>query len=164
MNLHTSVRAFAITCTGLATGVFLGHWRGVSIAMSQLEPTSFVHLQQIIHVHFVPMMPILLFGAAVASLAWSLSLRNYRKDATFWLVTGSAMAMAIVLGLTLVVNVPINRELMTWNAEMPPANFAVTWARWELSHSVRTVLAIAAFVSQAMALSLAGSRSAVTAA
>jgi uncharacterized membrane protein len=106
----------------------------------------------------------LLFGAALASLAWALTLRKRRNDAILWLVVGSAILMTLALGLTLVVNVPINKELMTWSQETPPADLAETWMKWEFSHSIRTLMAIAAFVCQAIALSLATSRNTETAA
>lgn len=156
----TTTRAFATTCTGLAAGVLLGHWRGVSAAVPQLEPASFIQLQQVIHVQFVPMMPILLFGATTGAIAWAFMLRHRRSSAVFWLVAASAAAMAVVLGMTLLVNVPINRELMTWRADAPPGNLALTWSRWEASHSLRTVLALAAFVLQMVGLSTEASRKA----
>lgn len=161
MNASTLVRVIAIGCTGLAAGVFLGHWRGVSIATPQLDPSSFIQLQQSIHVHFVPMMPILLFGAAGASIAWALILRT-QKGAGFWLVAGTAVAMTTVLGLTLGINVPINRQLMTWNAQMPPADLMQLWRPWEVSHAIRTLLALAAFATQAFVVSLTAAARAPT--
>lgn len=155
MHVASLVRAIAITCTGLAAGVFLGHWRGVSIATPQLDPSSFIQLQQVIHVHFVPMMPILLFGAAAASIVWALLLRKSQEETGFWLVTGTAVSMTVVLGLTLAINVPINQLLMTWDAERPPADLMRLWRPWEVSHAIRTVLALVAFATQALVVSLA---------
>ncbi len=147
-------RSLAILCTGLAAGVFLGHWRGISVAMPDLDLSSFVQLQQIVHVHFVPLMPILLFGAAVTSIIWAFFLRKSRKKAGFRLVFGSAVAMTLVLLLTLIINVPINNNLMTWSIETPPPDLMKLWRPWEISHSIRTLLALAAFACQSLALSI----------
>jgi hypothetical protein len=57
----------ALVCTGLAAGIFLGHRAGVSRAVSELSPSSFVQLQQIIHKTFARMMPVLIIGAVLGS-------------------------------------------------------------------------------------------------
>lgn len=153
VNTLATVRVIAIVCTGLAAGVFLGHRMGVSLAMPELGPTSFVQLQQIIHVHFARMMPILMIGAAGAALIWAILLRGHWRAIEFWLVSGASLAMTCVLVLTLAINVPINGQLMTWNIATPPANLMELWRPWEKVHSIRTVLTIAAFVSEVVALS-----------
>jgi hypothetical protein len=52
------------------------------------------------------------------------------------------------------VNVPINDQLMTWSMESPPANVRELWAPWERVHTIRTVLAIGAFILEAAALGI----------
>jgi uncharacterized membrane protein len=151
MNWRAWVGLVAIVCTGLAAGVFLGHQTGVSRAAPQLDPSSFVQLQQIIHTHFVPMMPLLLFGAAGTSTVWAISLRARRDTPARWLVSAAAVAMVVVLVLTLWVNVPINRELMTWSVQSPPADLAAAWQPWQDAHVIRTPLALVAFVLLALA-------------
>lgn len=76
MNPLAVVRVISIVCTGLVAGIFLGHRAGVSFAMPELSPSSFVQLQQIIHVHFVRMMPILTISAVGASIVWTILLRS----------------------------------------------------------------------------------------
>jgi uncharacterized membrane protein len=153
MHWRALVRMISILCTGLAAGILLGHARGVSLAAPQLNSSSFVQLQQIIHVHFVPMMPILLAGSACASIMWAILLRDHWRGVEFWLVSVAAIAMVAALALTLVVNVPINEQLMAWSVQTPPANLRELWQPWQDAHSVRTVLAVAAFGSLALASS-----------
>jgi uncharacterized membrane protein len=62
--------------------------------------------------------------------------------------------MICVLAMTLAVNIPINKRLMTWNAAQPPADLSTAWAPWERIHSIRTVLAIVAFAAEVIALSI----------
>ena len=147
------VRIISIVGTGLAAGVFLGHRMGVSLARPELSPSSFVQLQQIIHVHFVRMMPVLMIAAVGASILWTILLRARWRAVEFWLVSGAAMAMVCVFVLTRAVNVPINDQLMTWSIAAPPANLMGLWGPWEVVHSIRTVLAIAAFAVEVVALS-----------
>lgn len=153
MRALTPTRAIAVVCTGLAAGVLLGHRMGVSFAMPELSPSSFIQLQQIIHSHFARMMPILMLGAVGASVAWATLLRARWREVEFWLVALAAMALTGAVVLTLVVNVPINDQLMRWSSESPPARLMELWRPWETAHSLRTALAIAAFTAEVVALS-----------
>ncbi len=55
--------------------------------------------------------------------------------------------------MTRAINVPVNRQLMTWNAAAPPADVWEIWKRWEAVHTVRTILFVAAFALETVALS-----------
>jgi uncharacterized membrane protein len=147
------VRAVATVCTGLAAGIFLGHRRGVSLATRSLAPSSFLQLQQIIHLHFVRMMPPLMLSAAAGSVTWAILLRDEWRAPRFWLVSAAALGMLSAVVMTRAVNVPINNRLMTWKVEAPPADLMQQWAPWERVHSVRTALATTALVLQVVALS-----------
>ena len=148
------VRIVALTCTGLAAGIFLGHRAGVSRAMPVLNPSSFIQLQQIIHKIFGRMMPVLILGSLVGSVVWVVLLRSRWRTDEFWLVSGASSAMMCILAMTLAVNVPINKRLMTWNAAEPPTDLSTVWAPWEKIHSIRTVLAIVAFAAEVVAMSI----------
>jgi uncharacterized membrane protein len=147
------VRVIATVCTGLAAGIFLGHRRGVSLATRSLAPSSFLQLQQIIHVHFVRMMPLLTLAAAAGSVIWAILLRNEWRAPRFWLVSAAALGVLSTVVMTRAVNVPINNRLMKWKIEAPPADLMQQWAPWERVHTVRTFLATIAFVLQVIALS-----------
>ncbi len=157
MTTLAIVQGIAVFTTGLAAGIFLGHRMGVSVAMPHLSPSSFVQLQQVIHRHFARMMPPLILTAVGTSVAWTALLAGHRPSAEFWLSACAAVAMACVAALTRVVNIPINRRLMTWSIEAPPADLIMAWTPWERVHSVRTVLALAAFAMQVIGLSGAAS-------
>ncbi|MDQ2991102.1 MAG: DUF1772 domain-containing protein, partial [Pseudomonadota bacterium] len=115
MSILAIVQIIAIGCTGLTAGIFLGHRAGVSFAMPRLRPSGFIQLQQLIHVHFQRMMPILTIAATGASLTWAILLRARWTMAEFWLVAVATIAMVCVVVMTRVVNIPINARLMTWS-------------------------------------------------
>jgi hypothetical protein len=73
----------ALVCTGLAAGIFLGHRAGVSLAVPELSPSSFVQLQQIIHKTFARMMPVLIIGAVLGSALWAVLLRTHWRTGEF---------------------------------------------------------------------------------
>jgi uncharacterized membrane protein len=154
MTALAIVRVIAVITTGLAAGIFLGHRMGVSFARLVLSPSSFVQLQQVIHRYFVRMMPPLMLGAVGTSIAWVVLSVGRPPSLAFWLVAAAALAMVVAAVLTRVVNVPINARLMTWRVDAPPADLVTLWAPWERIHSVRTVLAVAAFVAEVIGMAI----------
>lgn len=155
MQVFMIVPVIAVVCIGLIAGIFLGDRAGAAYARPQLSVSSFVQLQQIVHVHFVKMMPPLIFAALLTGLAWLLMVRAQWKTAGFWLIAVSTGAIFANLVMTRVVNVPINEQLMTWNIAAPPANVRELWAPWERVHTIRTVVAVCAFVLEVVALGVA---------
>jgi uncharacterized membrane protein len=128
---------------------------GASFARPELSASSFVQFQQIVHVQFVRMMPLLLVGAILASLTWLLSIGRRRRGTEFWLIAVATAALAFIFALTWAVNVPINDQLMTWSIAAPPTNVRELWAPWEQAHTVRTIVALGAFLLEVIALGMA---------
>jgi len=152
VTLLIVTRLIALVSTGLIAGIFLGHRAGVSRASTRLHPGSFIQLQQIIHQTFERMMPPLVLAAVLGTITWTVLLRAQRPLIGFWLLVPASLGLLIAAGLTRAINIPINRQLMTWSSEAPPAGFPQIWGRWERVHSARTLLAVGAFLCQAVAL------------
>lgn len=154
MALLTILQVAAVVAVGLLAGIFLGHRAGVQHALPELSPSSFVQLQQIIHVHYVRFMPPLVFTALLSSILWFVMIRSQWRSAEFWLVVISACGILVVAAATRAVNVPLNNQLMTWSVASPPPNLRELWAPWDRVNNLRGVLATAALVLEAVALSL----------
>lgn len=125
---------------------------GASFARPALPPSSFVMFQQIQHVHFVKMMPVLIGIALLSSLAWLAWIRSRIASPEFVFLALGALALLSIIVVTRTVNVPINNQLMTWNPSSPPADVMEIWARWEHIHTVRTIAAVVGFASELLAL------------
>ena len=151
----TVVRVVTVTGAGLYAGILLGDLAGAAQARPQMNPGSFVQLQQIIHARFVFMMPIIILSAIVACIAWLVLLRPHRRDAEFWLVAGTGAGLVLCGIITRLVNVPLNDQLVKWSVAFPPPNVHELWAPWEGAHAIRTVIAVVAFVMGVVAVSLA---------
>ena len=146
-------RLIALLATGLVAGIFLGHRAGVSRASARLPLSSFVQLQQIIHETFQRMMPLLVVSALLGTVTWSVLART-GAIAAFSLLVVASLALLVTAGVTRAINIPINRQLVNWSSENPPADAPQIWRRWERVHSIRTALAIGAFVCQLVALGI----------
>lgn len=154
MQAQLVVPVVSIVCTGLVAGVFLGHKMGVSIARHKLTPKSFVQLGQAFHSYGAIVMPILTIGAVLASILWSVLLRSSWRTVHFWLIVGASIEMLSAVVLSGAVNIPINKQLMSWSTETPPANVEEVWEPWEKAHTVRTILALSSFVFQVVAFAI----------
>lgn len=151
MSALVAVRFVAVFSTGLLAGIFLGDRMGASFARPALPLSSFVRFQQIQHGHFVKMMPILMGIAILSSVAWLVLIRSRVGSWGFLFLVLATVAYVSVLVLTRTVNVPINDQLMTWNASSPPPDVMEIWARWEKVHTVRTVIAVFGFACELLA-------------
>jgi uncharacterized membrane protein len=152
MSVLPVARFVAVFSTGLLAGIFFGDRMGASFARPALSPSSFVKFQQIQHVHFVKMMPILIGIAILSSVAWLVLIRVRMGSPEFVFLALATLAYISVLVLTRTFNVPINNQLMTWNASSPPSDVMEIWARWEQVHTVRTFLAVLGFAFESLAL------------
>ena len=155
MNLLPIVRFIALVATGLLAGIFLGDRMGLGFARPALPASSFVQLQQIQHVHFVRMMPVLQIAALLSTLTWLFLLRSDVRSSQFAVVALAAICLLVVFGLTMAINVPINNTLMTWNASAPPGDAMEIWKRWEQVNTVRAIISPIGFALQVLGLILA---------
>ncbi len=158
MNILAIVRVVAILCCGLVAGLMFGDRLGPAFARQALSASSFVQQQQIIHIHYVRLLPVLSLSSILGALAWLFLVRARWNGAEFWLVLLAVVAIAAAAALTVRVNFPINAELMTWNVAAPPANWKEIWSPWEKVHTVRTVLWVGSFALEVSALSLFASK------
>ncbi len=75
------------------------------------------------------------------------------RDAVRLLFAVAAVLTAIVLVITIALEVPINRQVASWTAGTAPANWAAVRDRWLWNHLARTVAGVVATVCAATALS-----------
>ena len=154
MTFITVIRFVALLSTGLLAGIFLGYRMGASIALPTLPASSFVKFQQVVHVYYVRMMPVLQALAVLSVLTWLFSLRSSARSPGFVLIALAAAGCICVFAFTVAVNVPINKQLMTWSASAPPENLTEIWKPWEQVNTVRTILAVGVFSLEVLALTL----------
>ena len=148
------VRFAAVFSTGVLAGIFFGDRMGASFGRVALPPSGFVKFQQVQHVHFVKMMPVLMGVAILSSAAWLVVMGANKGSAEFLSLVLGTLAFVSIAILTRTINVPINNRLMTWNSSSPPADAMSIWARWERVHTVRTAIAVFGFACELLAFGL----------
>jgi uncharacterized membrane protein len=154
MSVLEIVRIIAILSSGLMAGILFGDRMGAAFARPSLSASSFVQQQQIIHIHYVKLLPALALTAIASALGWLILVRAQWSSVEFWLPTLATGAIVSAAALTLRVNFPINDQLMTWSVAAPPDNVREIWSHWEKAHTVRTILWVGAFALEVVALGI----------
>jgi uncharacterized membrane protein len=142
-----TAQATTIVLFALVMGVFWGTWFSLSRTMNQLSAETFIAVgHQMIRNLGVPMailLPLALLSALVTlALLWP----GVRAAAFWWLLAGFLLMVA-ALAITLVVEVPIDNQIKAWTAATLPGDWRSIQSRWELFHTIRTFLSIAAVVA-----------------
>jgi uncharacterized membrane protein len=131
----------------LVMGVFWGTWFSLSRTMSRLSPETFIAVgHEMIRNLGVPMAILLPLALLCALVTLALLWRGGRTAAFWWLLAGFLLMVAALV-ITLAVEVPIDNQIETWTATTLPADWRSIQARWELWHTIRTFLSIAAVVA-----------------
>ena len=147
MKIRVAAQATTIILFSLVMGVFWGTWFSLSRTMDQLSGETFVAVgHQMIQNLGVPM-AILLPLALLSALATLALLWPQRRTAAFWWLLAGFVLMAAALVVTLGVEVPIDNRIQDWTAATLPGDWRSIQSRWELFHSIRTFVSIAAVVA-----------------
>jgi uncharacterized membrane protein len=142
-----TAQATTIVLFALVMGVFWGTWFSLSRTMNKLSVETFIAVgHEMIQNLGVPMailLPLALLSALVTlALLW-----QGGRAAPFWWLLAGFLLMVAALAITLAVEVPIDNQIETWTAATVPGDWRSIQARWELFHTIRTFLSIAAVVA-----------------
>ena len=142
-----AAQATTVVLFALVMGVFWGTWFSLSRTMSRLSAETFLAVgHQMIRNLGGPMailLPLSLLSALVTlALLWP-----DRGSAAFWWLVAGFLLMAAALVVTLAVEVPIDNQIEAWTAATLPGDWRSIQSRWELWHTIRTFLSIAAVIA-----------------
>jgi uncharacterized membrane protein len=141
-----AAQATTIVLFALVMGVFWGTWFAQSRTMNQLSAATFLAVgHQMIRNLGVPMA--ILLPLALLSALVTLALLRRRRAAGFWWLLAGFLLMAAALAITLAVEVPIDNQIQDWTVATLPGDWRSIQSRWELFHTIRTFLSIAAVIA-----------------
>lgn len=137
------VQGFAILGTGLLAGIFLMGTMGMRPATAILEAVPHVLLRQQLIQRLSKFMPWLMVftitASAFAILQSDVPLQRFYRLIEFVL-------SILMLAITIVVNVPLNKRFLSWTPETLPSDWQTYVRRWDTADSVRLVVAMFAFM------------------
>lgn len=130
----------------LFSGLFAGFLVGVlvlELAMRRFDANVYTQVRHVELVGLDTLAAATLLPALATTAFLLIADRRNRRTARLTLT--ALILLALALTISFLVNVPINGEQLTWVVQTPPAHWASTRDRWQLSHILRTAAAVLAF-------------------
>jgi hypothetical protein len=137
------VQFVALLLTALSMGVHFGTWLTERPLRKTQSGALFIEVHQGRDRVAARVMPIL-GSAALIFLALGVFLVRAVSAAFALSLAGLLLCIGDML-VTVLVNVPINREVQSWQPDAPPAEWKRLRDRWERFHSIRTLLVVSGF-------------------
>jgi uncharacterized membrane protein len=151
-----AAQATTIVLFALVMGVFWGTWFSLSRTMDRLSAETFLAVGHEMIRNLGGPMAILLPLSLLSALVTLALLWPHRDAAAFWWMAAGFLLMVTALVVTLAVEVPIDNRIQAWTVATLPADWRSIQSRWELWHTIRTFLSIAAVVTATISAVVAG--------
>jgi uncharacterized membrane protein len=135
----------SIVFSALVTGMFHGPWAALSRSMSTFTPEVFVAIVDRMNRNMAPVMTVLM-PAALLSIIPVLFLSYREQPLTFYLSATAFALFIVALLVTVLVEVPIVEEIVTWTVSTLPANWQQLRDRWTRFHIIRVIAGLASLV------------------
>ena len=140
--MEKSFELIVLLFAALATGALIVNWIGLGRAMARLSGSAYVEFHQHTNRTFDPYMPIVVIGALAGGVALAVMYGVHSIPGQ--LAAAGALCYALVLVITLLTNLPINKQIAHWSIQNPPREWAQTRARWLRFHVIRTLFSVPA--------------------
>jgi uncharacterized membrane protein len=135
----------SIVCSALVAGMFYGPWAALSRSMRTFAPEVFLAIVDRMNRNMAPVMTVLMPAALLAMIPVLIaSYGTYPK--VFSLYAAAFILFIVALAVTVLVEVPIVKEIVTWTVATLPANWQQVRDRWVRFHVIRVVAGLASLV------------------
>jgi uncharacterized membrane protein len=134
----------ALLLFSLVTGVLWGTWFSLSRSIGAITPQTFLEVGHMMISNLALPMSILMPAAVLSGIVVCVVLFRRRQTVGWVLAVASVVLLLIAMAITLVVNVPIDREIQSWTTMRLPADWTAIRDRWEFCHGLRTLVSLSA--------------------
>jgi uncharacterized membrane protein len=139
-----AVQFVTLLLFSLVTGVFWGTWFSLSRSIAAITPPTFLEVGRLMIANLGGPMSVLMPAAVLSAivLCGFVFARRNRRGSVF---AGAALVlMLLAMIVTLVVNVPIDRQIQSWTTATLPPDWNAIRDRWEYYHGLRTLMSLVA--------------------
>jgi uncharacterized membrane protein len=126
----------------LVAGVFWGTWFSLARSITSIAPATFLEIGRIMIGNLGAPMSILMPLALLSTLPVLVLLYLQKSMAAFYLTLCGLALFVVALVTTLLVNVPIDDQIMQWTAQTLPSDWEAIRDRWEFYHVLRTFISL----------------------
>jgi uncharacterized membrane protein len=135
----------SIVFSALTAGMFHGPWIALSRSMKTFSPEVFLEIVDRMNRNMAPVMTVLMPGTMLSIIP--VILLSYRqRPMVFYLSTVALLLFLIALLVTVVIEVPIVQQIVTWTPSTLPKNWQQLRDRWMKFHVLRVIAGIASLL------------------
>ena len=135
----------SIVITALAAGMFFGPWLALTISIRTFAPDVFLEIVGRLNTNMARIMTALLPLALLSMIP--VLFFSYGVQPNMFVATLAAFALFVAaLLVTMLVEVPIVQQIVTWTVPTLPDNWQELRDRWGAFHILRVVASLAGFV------------------
>ena len=135
----------SIVLSALVAGMFHGPWVALSRSMSSFTPEVFLAIVDRMNRNMAPVMTVLM-PAALLSIIPVMLMSYHVRPLTFYLSATAFVLFVVALLVTVVVEVPIVEEIVTWKVSTLPGNWQEIRDRWMRFHVIRVIAGLGSVV------------------
>jgi hypothetical protein len=125
-----AVQFVTLLLFSLVTGVFWGTWFSRSRSMAEITPGTFLEVGRLMIANLGGPMSVLMPMALLSALLLCVLLFRGRQSRANLFSSAALVLMAVALVITLVVNVPIDRQIQLWTTAALPPEWSAIRDRW----------------------------------
>ena len=134
-----------IILSALVAGVFWGPWAGLTRSNATFEPDVFLAIVRRMSQNLAPLMTVLM-PVALLSTVPVLLLSYNGHSMTFFLTLAGLALFITALAVTMLVEVPIVKQMETWTVPTLPGDWRQRRDRWGAFHVVRVASSLVGLV------------------
>jgi uncharacterized membrane protein len=109
--------------------------------MSRLSAPTYVEFHQATNHTFNPYMPVVVVGALLGGIMLAILSPGIHSLSGELAIAGSVF-YAAGLAISLLTDVPINKQVARWSVQTPPDDWKLIRARWLRFHIARTLFSL----------------------
>jgi len=138
------VQFVALLLFSLVAGVFWGTWFSLSRSIGAITPHTFLEVGHLMIGNLGGPMSVLMPAAVLSGIALTVLLFRQRLTPDYLFAIGASVLLLASMAITLMVNVPIDRQIQSWTTSTLPREWTAIRDRWEFYHGLRTLVSLGA--------------------
>jgi hypothetical protein len=140
----------SIVFAALTAGMFFGPWFALTISVRTFEPDVFLAIVRRLNTNMARIMTVLLPLALLSMIPVLFFSYDMRPNIFYSTLVAFALFVVALL-VTMLIEVPIVQQIVTWTVATLPGNWQILRDRWGAFHIVRVVASLAGFILLAAA-------------
>ena len=144
-NLLKVLYLVSIVLSALVLGVFWGPWIALSRSFATFKADIFLEVVKRMNKNLEPVMTVLM-PVTILSIILVLFFSFNVRSASFYLTLLGLVFFVISLIVTMIVEVPIVKQIASWDISTIPNNWQELRDKWISFHSIRILSGLLCFV------------------